>query len=169
MAEQGRIQSLVVMGVSGSGKSTIGKLLAEKTRFSFTDADDLHPAANKAQMAAGIPLTDESRIPWLRIIGELFRNAEQKNIKNIVACSALKRSYRDLLREYSPELFFVFLDGTKVEIQERLYSRNHEFMPASLLDSQFANLEPLQGDERGIKIAIRGTPEQLVREIQEAL
>ena len=149
------------MGVSGSGKSTIGNMLAKSLNFSFLDGDDLHPESNKKLMANGIPLTDEERLPWLEIIGQELNEHSTLNKPLIIACSSLKRSYRDLLRKYSPNLFFLFLDGTKNQISERISVRKHEFMPSSLLDSQLANLEPLQSDEYGLRVEIGATPEEI--------
>lgn len=153
------------MGVSGSGKSTIGNLLAESLNYSFLDADDLHPESNKKLMAAGLPLTDTERLPWLEIIGLELEKFLLLNSPLIVACSALKRSYRDLLRAHSPNLFFLYLDGTITEIHQRISIRSHEFMPSSLLDSQFANLEPLQPDEHGLRVETVATPAEICQKI----
>lgn len=153
------------MGVSGSGKSTIGNMLADSLNYSFLDADDLHPESNKKLMAAGLPLTDTERLPWLEIIGLELEKFLRLNSPLIVACSALKRSYRDLLRAHSSNLFFLYLDGTITEIQQRISIRSHEFMPSSLLDSQFANLEPLQPDERGLRVETVATPAEICQNI----
>ncbi|MBC7463155.1 MAG: gluconokinase [Actinobacteria bacterium] len=146
------------MGVSGSGKSTIGKLLSEQLGYAFIDADDLHPESNKRLMASGIPLTDVERSPWLDNIGSKLAEYSSSNTPLIVACSALKHSYRDKLRRYSPTVNFLFLDGTRSQIQSQISTRDHEFMPSSLLDSQFADLEVLQADERGLRIELGGSP-----------
>jgi gluconokinase len=153
------------MGVSGSGKSTVGKLLSGNLDSAFIDADDLHPESNKIAMSRGIALTDKERLPWLNIVGEELRKYSLAGKPLIVACSALKRSYRDLLRSYSPSLYFVFLSGTQEEIQARISTRNHEFMPTSLLDSQFANLEPLENDEYGVRISVDSPAEDISEKI----
>jgi len=163
------LNSLVVMGVSGSGKSTIGKLLASQINYSFIDADDLHPESNKKLMAAGTPLTDVERLPWLEIVGTELASYSSSSSPVVVACSALKRSYRELLRAYSPGAYFIFLDGTQELIQTRISIRNHEFMPSSLLESQLANLEPLQADERGSRIEIGESPVTICTRIIENL
>ncbi len=154
--------AIVVMGVSGCGKSTVGGLLARELRVDFLDADDHHPASNKAKMAAGTPLTDEDRWPWLAAVGELMRREVSARRSVIVACSALRRSYRDALRGATGEpVFFVHLHGTKELLAERLGHRKGHFMPTTLLDSQLATLEPLEADEQGIMLDIALTPEQL--------
>lgn len=149
------------MGVSGSGKSTIGQLLAQRLDRPFVDADDLHPAANKAKMAAGIALDDDDRRPWLDAVGARLADDPAP----VVACSALRRAYRDRLRAAAPATIFVHLAGAEAVIAERLAHRHHEYMPASLLDSQYATLEPLRADEAGFAVAIGGTPDALVDEI----
>jgi gluconokinase len=162
-------KSLVVMGVSGSGKSTIGRLLAEENRYKFQDSDDLHSPENKARMASGIALTDRDRMPWLESIGKLLEDEGNSDENIVVACSALKRSYRDILRSFSPDLFFVHLVGSKHVIETRMASRHHEFMSSALLESQFSLLEPLQSDERGISIEISKNPHDIVLEIAQTL
>jgi gluconokinase len=149
---------IVVMGVSGSGKSTIGTLLAARLNRPFTDGDDLHPAANKAKMARGIPLTDADRRPWLDLVGA--RLAEPPTC--VLACSALRRGYRDQLRDYVPELLFVHLTGDPAALATRLTARSGHFMPATLLASQLATLEPPEPDERHLTVSTADTPEHTV-------
>ncbi|WP_394553784.1 gluconokinase [Agromyces sp. MMS24-JH15] len=128
--------AIVVMGVSGSGKSTVGAALAEALGLAFVDGDDLHPPANVAKMAAGVPLDDDDRAPWLRAVGLRLAEGEV-----VVACSALRVRYRDRLRELATGTRFVFLDLDRDELARRLGQRPGHFMPASLLDSQLAALE----------------------------
>ena len=141
---------IVVMGVSGCGKSAAGSRLAAALGRPFVDADDLHPAANKEKMARGIPLTDDDRWGWLDTVGERMAGRE----RIVVACSALKRVYRDRLRTAAPDALFVHLNGTRQLLAERMGHRVHEFMPVTLLDSQLATLEPLQPDERGVEVDV---------------
>jgi gluconokinase len=142
---------IVVMGVSGSGKSTVGAALAQRLRVPFADADDFHPPANIAKMTAGQPLDDDDRYPWLEAIGEWLA---QHDDGGVMSCSALKRKYRDQLRRRCPDVEFLHLAGTPEVIGKRQASRPGHFMPASLLASQFATLEPLEPDERGIVIDV---------------
>jgi gluconokinase len=135
------------MGVSGSGKSTVGAALAQRLRVPFADADDFHPPANIAKMTAGEALDDDDRHPWLEAIGEWLVAHEESG--GVMSCSALKRKYRDQLREHAPEVEFLHLHGTREVIARRQASRPGHFMPASLLDSQFATLEALAPDEHG--------------------
>ena len=148
---------VVVMGVSGSGKSTIGAALALALSAPFVDADALHPEANRLKMAAGIPLDDADRAPWLDTVA-----AQLVGEPVVVACSALKRAYRDRLREAAPELALVFLDATADQLAPRLVSRAHEYMPASLLDSQLATLEPPTDDEHPIRLDVSRPVDELV-------
>jgi carbohydrate kinase (thermoresistant glucokinase family) len=142
--------TVVVIGVSGSGKSTVGAALARRLAVPFEDADHLHPPANIAKMAAGEPLTDDDRYPWLDKVGEwLARHPE-----GVMSCSALKRAYRDRLRRYCPVARFLHLDGRPELIAARLAARPGHFMPASLLRSQLDTLEPLGADEPGVVIDI---------------
>ena len=155
-----RTQPLVVMGVSGCGKSTVGAAFAEQQGLVFVDADALHPAGNIAKMAAGIPLVDADRWPWLDLVGEVLADGTA----DVVACSALRRAYRDRLRSHAPDAYFAHVSGTAELIAERLAGRSHEFMPPGLLASQFATLEPLEPDERGLVVpAAAGLQQQLGR------
>ncbi|MDT0167201.1 gluconokinase [Actinotalea sp. AC32] len=157
---------VVVMGVSGCGKSTVGAMLAGRLGVPFVDADALHPPANIARMAAGTPLTDEDRAPWLRAVGEALAAPPDGAV---VACSALRRTYRDLLREAAPDAVVVHLDGTRERLAERLTARLDHFMPAALLDSQLATLEPLEDDEAGVVLDIEQPPVHLVSEAARTL
>ena len=142
---------LVVMGVSGSGKSTVGAAIAQRLRVPFADADDFHPPANIAKMTAGEPLDDHDRHPWLEAIGEwLAAHADG----GVMSCSALKRRYRDQLRHHAHSVEFVHLDGSHEVIARRQSTRPGHFMPPSLLTSQFATLEPLAPDENGVVIDV---------------
>lgn len=143
---------IVVMGVSGSGKSTVGAALAQRLRVPFADADDFHPPANIAKMAAGESLDDNDRYPWLEAIGEWL--AEHCTTGGVISCSALKRKYRDQLRRHCPDVKLLHLVGTPEIIGKRQASRPGHFMPASLLASQFDTLEPLETDERGIDVDV---------------
>jgi len=159
---------LVVMGVSGCGKSTVGSLLGERLGFPFFDGDDFHPAANKAKMAGGVPLNDDDRSPWLAEIGAALANPPGE-ASCIIACSALKRSYRDLLRSFVRDVVFVHLAGDAATISHRLSSREHEYMPGSLLASQLATLEPLGSDEAHVAVDIHDDPASLVDRIVRQL
>lgn len=154
---------IVVMGVSGSGKSTVGALLAQRLGVPFEDADALHPAANVAKMAAGIPLTDDDRWPWLALVGQALHAASSTGL--VVACSALKRAYREAILAEAPAVRFVYLHGSRELLAERLGQRKGHFMPLSLLDSQLATLEPLAADEPGVTVGIAEDPEEIVRQI----
>jgi gluconokinase len=141
------INTIFVMGVSGAGKTTVGSALANALNMDFIDADDLHPAENKGKMGAGIPLTDDDRWPWLDAVG---RAASRR--PSVVACSALRRRYRDYLGALVPSALFIHLDATRDNIARRMAYRAHEFMPDSLLESQLATLEPLEADEPGFRV-----------------
>jgi gluconokinase len=142
---------IVVMGVSGSGKSTVGAALAQRLRVPFGDGDDLHPPANVAKMTAGQPLNDDDRYPWLEAIGKWLADHHDGGV---MSCSALKRTYRDQLRRHCAAVEFLHLSGSPEVIGKRQASRPGHFMPASLLQSQFATLEPLEPDEHGIAIDV---------------
>src|SRR5262245_4781396 len=143
---------VVVMGVTGSGKTTVGEALAERMGVQFADADDFHSPENVAKMRAGVPLDDEDRWPWLRSIGQWLHS--HREIGGVVTCSALKRAYRDVLREEAPDVTFLHLDGDKETVRERVSHRPGHFMPASLVQSQYDALEPLGDDERGVVIPL---------------
>lgn len=142
---------IVVMGVSGSGKSTVGSALARRLRVPFVDADTLHPSANIAKMAAGEPLTDDDRYPWLEKVGEWLA---AHRAGGVASCSALKRKYRDRLRTHCPRVEFLHLNGSPELINRRMSARRGHFMPPALLRSQFDTLEPLGDDERGVTVDI---------------
>ncbi|MEU0084664.1 gluconokinase [Streptomyces sp. NPDC006274] len=149
---------IVVTGVSGSGKTTIGQKLAGRLAVPYAEADDFHSPHNVAKMRAGVPLDDEDRRPWLDAIAAWL--AGHADHGGVVTCSALKRGYRDRLAAASPDAFFLHLDGSAELIAGRLAAREGHFMPASLLRSQIDALEPLGPDESGAAIAIDGTPEE---------
>jgi gluconokinase len=154
------------MGVAGSGKSTVGQILARRLGWSFAEADDFHSAANVAKMASGTPLTDEDRGPWLESIrGWIDSTASD----SVVTCSALRRSYRDILRSAQANVQFLHLSGTEESINARMAARTSHFMPTSLLASQLATLEPLEADEDGAVIEIAGTPDEIVTSAIRAL
>lgn len=149
------------MGVSGSGKSTVGRELARQLAVPFADADALHPQANIAKMAAGKPLDDNDRHPWLDAVGEWLADHCDGGV---MSCSALKRTYRDQLRQHCPTVEFLHLSGSPELIAARQAARTGHFMPASLLKSQFETLEPLEPDERGITIDVDNSVDTIVRE-----
>ena len=151
---------VVVMGVCGSGKSTVGRALARRLGVEYAEADDFHPAANVRKMAAGEPLDDADRAPWLHAVAAWMAGRGARG--GVVGCSALKRRYRDRLRRADPEAFFVHLDGSEELIAARLASRSDHFMPPSLLASQLADLERLAADEKGATVPIDGPSEETV-------
>jgi len=153
---------VIVMGVSGSGKSTLGALLAEHLGVPFLDADEFHPPANVAKMAAGTPLTDADRRPLLESLNAMLRGKDSA----VLACSALKRSYREILARDIPRCTFVFLNGSLELIRSRLAGRKHRYMPASLLESQFATLEQPQD---AIEVDVSQAPDACVRAIESRL
>jgi gluconokinase len=153
---------VVVMGVSGSGKTTVAHGLAAATGLLFAEADDFHSRANVEKMRAGTPLDDDDRWPWLRDLAEWMAERATEGRSTVIACSALRRSYRDVLAQGPPSIDFVHLDGPVAVIRDRMASRTGHYMPASLLDSQVATLEPLQPDESGIELDVSLPPEELV-------
>jgi gluconokinase len=157
--------ALIVMGVSGSGKSTIAARLAERLGWTFEDGDRFHPASNVAKMSAGHPLTDEDRWPWLQAIADEIDRVCETGGHVVIACSALKRSYRNVLVHGRDDVRIVFLDGSQTLIANRLASRKGHFMPPGLLDSQFKTLEPPQSDEHPIAVVIDAPVETIVSHI----
>ena len=155
----------VVMGVSGSGKSLIGAAFARALGVGFVEGDDYHTAANVARMASGIPLTDADRAEWLRSLAARIQKAKDSGTGLVVSCSALKRSYRDILRGAAGELQFVFLQGSRALLAERLTSRRGHYMPPSLLDSQLATLEEPLPDEHAWVCDIWESPDDIVADL----
>ena len=152
----------VVMGVTGSGKTTVGAALAGALGVDFVEGDDYHPPENVRRMASGIPLTDDDRVGWLRALATRIRDARDAGAGLVLTCSALKRSYRDVLRAAAPEVQFVFLTGPRALIAERLAERRGHFMPASLLESQLETLEDPASDERAWVFDIRESVQSIV-------
>ena len=161
--------ALVVMGVSGSGKSTIADRLAERLDWTFEDGDRFHPASNVAKMSAGQPLTDEDRWPWLRAIAVEIDRVCEAGEQAVIACSALKRAYRDILVHERNDVRIVYLDGTQQLIAERLAKRKGHFMPPDLLPSQFRTLEPPGNDENPVTVSIDASVEAIVDDIVHQL
>lgn len=157
---------VVVMGVTGVGKTTVGQLLAQQMKARFVDADAFHPPENVEKMRAGIPLTDVDRQPWLDALNRHLRSAAAADESVVLACSALRKAYRQRLREGCPELRFVHLAGSRELIAQRLAARSGHYMNPALLDSQFATLEP---PEDALRIDIGATPEELAMAIFAAL
>lgn len=159
---------IVVMGVCGAGKSTVGAALAERLGAAFVDSDSLHPEANVEKMAAGTPLTDEDRWPWLDLVGAELASNHADGI--VVACSALRRVYRDAIRAKAPSAVFVQLQVELPLLQERVARRPRHFMPASLLTSQLETLEPLEADEAGLTVStqegIEATADAIVSQLR---
>jgi gluconokinase len=164
-----RPMAAVVMGVSGSGKTTIAKLLAEMLGWQFQEGDKLHPPENVEKMSAGIPLTDADRLPWLRKIAETIDGWRAHGQSGVVTCSALKRSYREIIVGDRPDVRLVYLKGSLDLIRQRMAARRGHFMPSTLLDSQFAILEEPSPDENAIVVDIGGQPEKIAGEIAERL
>lgn len=160
---------LVFMGVSGSGKTTVAALVAGRLGWSFAEADDFHPAANIAKMRNGIPLDDADRLPWLRAIAAQIDRWLAEGRNGVVTCSALKRQYRDIIVGNRPGVRLIYLKGDRELIAHRLAARHGHFMPATLLDSQFADLEEPGPDERPVVVSIGDPPHMLVERIMAAL
>lgn len=152
----------VVMGVSGSGKSEIGRRLAKRLGIAYIEGDDYHSPESIAKMEAGVPLNDADRHEWLLVLQSLIGNAAQRNEGVVLTCSALKRRYRDVLRAGDASLVFVHLHGDPVLIASRMKRRTGHFMPEALLESQLRDLEPLAPDERAVRVDIAAEPDEIV-------
>ncbi|WP_426996385.1 gluconokinase [Pseudarthrobacter sp. N5] len=163
MTNSARHPVLVIMGVSGSGKSTVAGVLAGKLGWDLAEGDDLHPKSNVAKMQTGEPLSDEDRWPWLETIADWIRSHSESGRPGVVTCSALKKRYRDVLR--AEGVTFVFLQGSKDRISNRLASRHGHFMPPALLESQFEALEAPTEDENFISLCVSATPAEEAQEI----
>jgi len=163
------VHSIVVMGVSGSGKTTVGRALSKNINCVFLDADALHTSSNIEKMSSGHALEDKDRWPWLRSVGEHIKAFEEDRLSSVTACSSLKRSYRDVLRGYVPDLFFVFLDGPRGIIAARVKERPNSLLPPSLLASQFDDLEPLEADEVGLRVDTDKDPNEIVNLVERYL
>ncbi len=158
---------LVLMGVSGSGKTTIGKILADRLGWTFVEGDDFHPAANVAKMHAGIPLTDADRAPWLAALRERIDAACERGENVVLACSALKHAYQDYLEQHEPDnVRYVYLHGSEELIRQRLTDRKGHFMNPNLLHSQFEVLEP---PTHALRVEVSGAPEAVADEIRQKL
>jgi gluconokinase len=153
---------VIVMGVSGTGKSTIATALAEQLGWPFIEGDDLHPRSNVAKMESGEPLTDDDRAPWLEAIRERALEGAAAGRSTVITCSALKRQYRDSLRDGVGAMFFVHLHGTQEVLEPRMAKRERHFMPTGLLQSQLDTLEPLDDDEDGAVVDISGTVDEVI-------
>jgi gluconokinase len=160
---------IVVMGVSGCGKTTVARRISTMTGFAFAEADEFHSEANVSKMHAGIPLTDDDRWPWLRSLADWMAERAAAGESTVVTCSALRRSYRDVLAEGPPSVTFVHLDGDVGTIRRRLSRRRGHYMPASLLDSQVATLESLEPDEPGLVLDVELAPRELAQLAVEKL
>ncbi|HET6625278.1 MAG TPA: gluconokinase [Nocardioidaceae bacterium] len=162
---------IVAMGVTATGKTTVAEELASRLDLEFAEGDDLHPPANIEKMSAGTPLDDDDRRPWLQAIADLIAEQHQNGTSAVVTCSALKRSYRDILRSglSDSDIFFVHLHSDFDVLHERMAQRTKHFMPASLLQSQFDTLEPLQDDEYGVLVDVAPPVEVVVDEAENAV
>jgi gluconokinase len=161
--------AILVFGVSGAGKTTVGRMLAERLGWAFLDADDLHPKANVEKMRAGVPLDDADRWPWLDAVGQWIDARAAQGRASVIACSALRRAYRERLRARRPQLRIVYLAGSEALIAHRLEDRTGHYWPASLLPTQFAALEPPAPDEHAVLVDIGPPPEALVEAIARRL
>ncbi|MGH3385815.1 MAG: gluconokinase [Nocardioidaceae bacterium] len=161
-------QHIVVMGVSGSGKSVVGVPLAERLGYELAEGDDFHPAANIAKMSDGVPLTDEDRWPWLRALADWTRERGATGRSTVLTCSALRRRYRDVLRAGAADTVFVHLAGDKALLLQRMQHRDH-FFPPTLLDSQLETLEAIADDENGVVVDIAAPVDEIVADLVHRL
>lgn len=152
---------VVVMGASGSGKTTVALLLSQRAGLRYAEADEFHSPANIAKMSAGSPLTDEDRLPWLHRLAAWVSDHDSRDAATVLACSALRRHYRDILAAAAPDVRFVHLAGSRDLLASRLEHRTDHFMPTGLLDSQLQALEPLESDEPGCVLDVARSPEDL--------
>ena len=169
MSARDAAPQVIVMGVSGVGKSTVAKGLSASLGWTYAEGDAFHSAANVAKMASGHPLTDDDRWPWLRAIGSWMDEQIAANKPSVITCSALRRAYRDLLREGRPEVMFLHLAAGEVLVADRMSHREGHYMPSSLLHSQYDALEPLQDDEPGVSVSVEGSAPQVLRRSLAAL
>ncbi len=169
VSKVGDVILVVVMGVSGSGKTTVARGVADAMGWDFAEGDEFHSKANVAKMASGLPLTDEDRWPWLQTIGEWLTEHEESGTNAVVTCSALRRVYRDLLRDGRPDVRFCHVEADSALTKDRVAHRTGHYMPPSLLPSQLRALEPLQPDEPGVTESVEGTPEEIVAGALKAL
>jgi gluconokinase len=162
---------VVVMGVASTGKSAVGRRLADRLGLAFVEGDDHHSEANIAKMSAGVPLTDEDRRPWLTTLAQLLARSRAEGRSTVLTCSALRRSYRDLLRGSLGDagVFFVHLDAPVEVLRERMSRRSRHFMPTSLLQSQLDTLEPLEPGERGVRVDVSPPLEEVVETVVAAV
>lgn len=168
MIEKGKL--IIVMGVSGSGKSVVGEALAKKIHAHFIDGDDLHPQSNIDKMSAGIPLTDQDRDGWLKSIAKIGHKDSENGNMCIIACSALKKKYRDMLREGNTNICFVFLSGDYKLISERVEARKHHFMHLDMVKSQFETLEaPTFNETDVITVDVAASVSEIVKEVEAKL
>ena len=169
MAARDAAPQVIVTGVSGVGKSTIAQGLSRVLGWTYAEGDAFHSAANVATMASGHPLTDDDRWPWLRAIGSWLDEQIEAGRPSVVTCSALRRAYRDLLREGRPQVSFLHLDAGEDLVADRMSHRTDHYMPVSLLHSQYDALEPLQPDEPGVSVTVDGTASEVLRRTVAAL
>ena len=163
------LAAIVVMGVSGSGKTTIAAMLAGRLGWPYRDADDFHPPQNIAKMSSGQPLNDDDRAPWLAAIAAWIDQRRASGEHGIVACSALKRAYRDVLIGPRADVGLIFLDGAREVIHARMAARRDHFMPKGLLDSQIATLEPPGAEEGALRLSVDQPPDEIVAQVVGAL
>lgn len=169
MSDSSRPFAAIVMGPSGVGKTTTAKGVADRLGWEFAEGDEFHPKANIDKMSAGIPLDDDDRAPWLRSIRDWISEQSDAGLNCVLTCSALKKRYRDILREARSQVLFIELDAPMDLVGERMAHRKGHYMPTSLLKSQFDTLEPLDAEEGGIIVSVRDTPEKVIDDAVAAL